>query len=292
MQTRKCVVRDVVGGRCDSLEIECENALGWYRWEPREDDKIIVAHNGYDTGVMYLNTILPEDGRFRILATSLPCKVRKREYRSFSQKTIGEIMRACAIADGMDYQLYGVAPETVIPYIQRENESSASFLHRLMKLEGAALKCVNGRYVGIGYEYAQEQAAQQTVELFASHANHSYRRCGQTLYELVVETPYANAAVHDIAVPENHQRATINELPARTDAQAGRWARALLAHKNRQCESLRLDSELNVGFTPMARIDVEGDTDANGQWLIEEAEHDFIDMRSSALLRRCITTIM
>lgn len=292
VQTRKCVVHDQVGGRSDSLEIEFENAAGWYRWGPQEDDQIVVSHNGYDTGVMFLNTVLPEDGRFRILATSLPCKARKKEYRSFSGKTLDDIMRSCAIADGMDYGIYGMARETVIPYIQRENESSAAFLHRLIKLEGGRLKCVNGRYTAIGIEYAQARKATQAIEVYASQTSVQYRRNGQKLYALTVETPYACATARDLNVSEDHQRIIVNHYPARSEAQAGRWARALLMQTNQQCESLWISSEYNAGFAPMMRIDIDGDTDANGEWLIEEVEHDFIDLSSNVLLRRCIRTIL
>ena len=131
VQVRKCVVRDTCGGRCDSLELEFENAAGWSKWGPEEDDKIIVSQNGYDTGTMYLNTVLPEDGIYRILATALPCVTRKKEYKSFIGKTIEEIMRACGMVTGMGFAVYGIDQKTVIPYIQQENESAAAFLCRL-----------------------------------------------------------------------------------------------------------------------------------------------------------------
>ena len=69
---RKCVHRDVSFGRSDSLELELEHAAIWHSWNPQQDDRLQVMHDGYDTGSLYLNTILPEKGRYRILATSLP----------------------------------------------------------------------------------------------------------------------------------------------------------------------------------------------------------------------------
>lgn len=291
VQVRSCVSRDVCGGRCDALEIEFENAAGWYRWGPQEDDRLLVAHNGYDTGIMYLNTILPEEGRFRVLATSLPCKARAKAYKSFIGKSIEEIMRMCAATSGMEYQIFGIDKNTVIPYIQQEGESCAAFLHRLLKLEGATLKCVNGKYTAIGIEYAQNLEPQQALEISVQQSGAEYKRSGRKLRRLTLETPYASATAEDADVPDGHASLTINSAPARDDIQAGRWARGLLLHANRACESLRIDSEFNPGFACMARVNVDGSTDANGEWLIEEAEHDFVNMTSTATLHKCIASI-
>ena len=288
---RRCVAKDTAGGRCDSLEIEFENAASWYGWEPEEDDKILVAHDGYDTGTMYVNTILPEDGRFRILATALPCKARRRQWRSFAGKTIEEIMQSAAMACGMDYALFGVDGHAIIPYIEQENEGSAAFLNRLLKCEGATLKCVNGKLTGIGLLYAQERRAHQTVELRADQKGAEYRRSGAKLHSLTVKTPYARARATDEGVPTNHGAETVTEHPAVDDIQAGRWARGLLLAKNRTCESVSFQSEFNCGLTAMTRIDITGDMDATGEWLIETAEHDFINRKSSVLMHRCSGTI-
>ena len=287
---RSCVVRDVANERCDSLDIVFENAAGWYRWQPEEDDEIVVTHNGYDSGAMYLNTILPEDGKYRIFATSLPCAARAKGNMSFAGRTIEEIMRACAIQCGMGFRLFGLKGGIAIPYIERNNEGCAAFLRRLLTLEGAALKCVNGAFTAIGIAYAQRREPLQRITLAADQPGVEYMRCGQTLRALRVDAPYASATAEDMAVPASHSTECAG-LPARDDGQAGRWARGLLLEKNRACERLMIPSTFNPGFTAMERIDIEGGTDAAGAWLIEEVTHDLIQLKSTAKLRRCISTI-
>ena len=291
VQVSRCIVRDTSGARCDSLEIEFENAAGWYNWGPREDDRILVTHNGYESGVMFLNTVLPEDGRFRILATSLPCSARTRAYKSFVGKTIENIMRECAIESGMDFKFFGMDKTAVIPYIERNNEGCAAFLNRLMQLEGASLKCVNGIYTAIDIIYAQGLEVQQGFEIDARQGGTLYKRSGQKYKSLTIETPYARATAQDRGVSDDHIGVTFNNTPARNNLQAGRWARGLLLKKNRLCESLEVQSEFNPGFAPMVRIDIEGNTDATGEWIIDEVEHDFIEETSTATMRRCIWSI-
>lgn len=67
----ECVHRDVSRLECDCLSIRLENAETWFRWGPKKNDRIKVMRNKYDSGDLYLNTIVPEDGAFRILATAM-----------------------------------------------------------------------------------------------------------------------------------------------------------------------------------------------------------------------------
>lgn len=290
VKTNKCIVRDASGDHCDSLELEFENAAGWYSWGPKEDDRIVVTYSGYDSGIMFVNYILPEDGKYRILASSLPCKARKKEYASYYNKTIEEIMRDCAMKTNMDYKIYGIDGGTVIPYIERNYEGCGAFLSRLLMLEGAALKCINGVFTAIGYEYAQDRFAYQTVNLNATQRGASYRRTGETYRGITVKTPYACASAVDASVPDTHVFPTVNE-PALTDVQAGRWARGKLRHVNMASEKVVLKTTFNQGISAMLRIDITGNTDANGEWIVECAEHDFINLNTTTTLRRCIRSI-
>lgn len=291
VQTRKCIVRDGCGERADSIDLEFENAAGWYAWGPEEDDQIIVTHKGYDSGIMYVNTVLPQDGKYRILATALPCRAREKGNKDFCKKTLEEIMRACAFASGMDFQIFGMDKNIAIPYIERDGEGCAAFLHRFLALEGAVLKCVNGKYTAIGIEYAQGLEPWQTIRISSAQEGAQYRRAGSVYKSVTVKTPYAEAKANDLAVSEDHMQMTMNDLPAMDNLQAGRWARGKLLCLNRKSELVTLESDFNQGFTAMARVDIDGDTDASGEWLVEEAEHDLINLKTSVVMRRCITTI-
>lgn len=286
-----CRVHDTAGERCDSLEIEFERAADWYRWGPQEDDRIRVAQGAYDTGTLYVHAVLPENGRFRILATSLPCRARKKQNRSYAGKSLGEIIQSAALACGMDYALFGLDSSAAIPYIQQENEGSAAFLQRLLRCESAALKCVNGRLTAIGLLYAQNRAAHQSIAIRAGQRGAEYRRCGTKLRALTIASPYARSTATDEGVAIGHGSETATEYPVMNEMQAGRWARGLLLAHNRSRESLRLRTEFNPGMTALTRIDVDGETDVSGAWLIEDVEHDLIGGTTETLLYRCIDTV-
>lgn len=291
VQTRKCIVRDCAGKRCDSLELEFENAAGWYLWSPQEDDQIIVAHNGYDSGTMYVNTVLPTDGKYRIFATALPCRARRRGNGSFVGQTIEAIISSCALPDGMEPRLYGLDGNITVPYAERVNEWHAAFLERFLEQEGALLKCINGRYTAIGIEYAQDLDPWQEIELLADRGGAQYLREGTRTRTLTIRTPYAEATAEDTDAPETGERLIVNDVPAMNSVQAGRRARAALLLRNRECELVTMHSTFNPGFSALIRINITGNTGTNGEWLVEEAEHDLVNEKTTVHLRRCIRTI-
>lgn len=292
VQVKSCIARDNGGGRSDSLTIEFNNAASWHGWGAAEDDQIFVTHNGYDSGAMYVNHVIPEDDVYTIIASSLPCKAREKGYRSFYKKSIEEIMRQCAMESNMDFRIYGIDGKTIIPYIERNNEGCAAFLDRLLTLEGAALKCVNGRYSAIGIAHAQEREVLQTVQLAATQEGIQYIKKGTAYKGIKVITPYASGSAVDNNVPENHSWGTIcGELPARNNIQAARWARGKLLASNRQCEELTMQTDFNAGLTALIRIDIESNADTDGQWLVQDVEHDFVNLKTTATMRRCIWSI-
>lgn len=291
VDVKKCIHRDVSGGRRDMLDIEFEYSNKWFGWQPQRDDKIRIELNGYSTGDLYVNTILPEHGRYRIIATGAKAAARRKAWASYEEKALGAIMATCAAECGMEYGLYGISGGNVYPYMVRENEDSTAFLDRLLTLEGGRLKCLNGKLRGIGIEYAQGQAAGQTVEIDSTQMQARYIHREDVKYAgITIQTPYATASAFDSSA-SGGVHPVISVHPALNSAQAGRWARGLLLNHNRTAETLELGMEYNAGLTALARIDIESSTDAAGEWVVDEVEHDFVILKTRATLMRCVTTV-
>lgn len=289
VQIKNCIVNDAAGERCDSLTIEFENASSWYSWGPAEDDQIQVAHNGYDSGTMYVNRIRPEGETYTILATALPCKAREKGYQSFIGKTVKEIMRQCAMNSSMEYRLYGIDGNVIIPYIERSNKGNAGFLARMLMLEGAQLKCINGAYAAIGLEYAQSREPVETMELTASQEGMTHCDDGQRKSGIMIRTPYAKAYLTDTSEPAGRLLLPGSEIAPLTDIQAARWGKHYLMDHNRKKEAITVQSEFNPALTAMQRIDIEGAY--AGEWLIQNVEHDLINLKSTVTMHRCIWSV-
>jgi len=285
------VHRDVSGGRSDCLELTLEHAATWNRWKPQIDDGIELAHNGYTTGKLFLNTILPEGDRYRILATSTRRAAQRKTWTAYRDMTLGGIAGLCAVESQMEYKLYGVNEHYAYPYMLRRNESCPAFLSRLAQLEGAMLKTYNGRLTMISIAQAQQLPAKLTLALSTRQDGVRYmRRESAKLRSLTIQTPYCQVSATDSGAQYGMDEC-LCDLPAMDRATAGRWARGLLLARNRQSEKLDVQGEINIGYTAMTRIDVESEMDYGGQWMIDEAEHDFVNKKSRISLLRVIETV-
>lgn len=287
VQIAGAVHRDTADGRCDSLELTLEQADRWYAWQPEKDDEIRMVEGKYDTGILYLSGIVPEDGKYRILATGLRSTARQKLNRLYKDTTLGGILGACAAECGMGSALYGLEGGLDYPIILRENEGCAAFLARILRMEGGVLKVFNGKLAGIGIEYAQELTPAVTLNIISTQESASYQRTEMEEYSAaVVHTPYYAAEARDTDA-ENENTGYYGDLPAVNAGQAGRWARGMLLWHNRQCEEVRIRCELDTALTAMGRVNITGGTDADGEWLAADVEHDFYNKRTTASLRRC-----
>lgn len=287
----ECSHRDVSGGRCDSTEIVLENAHAWYRWNPQRDDAIEIVQDQYTTGRLYLSAVYPEDGRYRILATSLPSSARRKANAAYANMRLGNIAASCAAECGMGSAIYGLDEDTVYACLIRNGESAPGFLHRILQYEGAVLKAYNGRLTAISVEYAQGLPAGKIIQLGADQPGVLHLRREEAKYAgLTIKTPFGSGMAADTGAPcAPHEAA--DAYPARSAAEAGRWARGLLLNHNRAAEELTLRTAFDPSMTAMARVDIAGATDAAGEWLVDSVEHNFIGKHSTIRMLRCIQTI-
>ena len=287
----KCLCRDVSCGRADSVEIEFDHAAVWHSWNPQEDDTITVILDGYSTGKMYVSAIVPEGDKFRILATALPSAARRKAWAVYRDMTLGEIMHNSAVEIGMDAVLYGISDNIKYSCIMRENEGCAAFLNNLGKCEGVALKACNGRFRGIYIPYAQGLDAVQKLHIDTTQDGVIYtRQENKKISTLTVLSPYARVNATDTAATKG-SAATITTLPAMNAVQAGRWARGILLSINRQAERLTVKSTFNPTMAAMVRVDVEGTGKMAGAWIVDEVEHDLVNLKTEIAALRVITTV-
>ena len=287
----RCICRDVSCGRADSMELEFHHAAAWYQWKPKVDDTISASLDGFSTGKMYLNAIQPEGDRIRMIATSLPSAARRRTWAAYRDMTMETIMRRCAAEFGLEAALYGVDGTMRYSFMLREYEGGAAFLDRLGQMEGIAVKAVNGKIRGISVAYAQGLDPVKTLYIDTDRDNVIHTRQENQKYStLTVLTPKARVVAQDSGAAYGNA-ITITGLNAMNAAQAGRWARGILLMHNRQQERLVMKIPYTPSMCAMQRVDVNGTTDANGAWIVDEAEQDLIGRSTAIRLLRVINTI-
>ena len=286
----ECVCRDTSGRESDCLNLKVDHADRWFRWGPQKNDTLRVLRNGYDSGVLYLNTVIPEDGAYRIWATGAKSVPYPARWQAFEEKTLAAIMGTCAGELGMGARQSGVNGGILYEYLLRENLSAPVFLETLANREGAVLKALGGSYVAIGVAYAQGLPAMHEMELDDDQLDSEYiDRRDRNWSSVTIRTLFGTGSARDSAA--NGQSRIITDMTVDNSAQAYRWAKGLLMLHNRQSETLKIEMDFNPGYTAMVRIDVKSQTDAAGQWIIDETEQNLLDGRTKAKLLRCITSI-
>lgn len=286
----RCVHRAYAHGRADSLELEVDHAAAWYRWKPKKDDAIVAERDGYSTGRMYLNSMVPEGDRFRIVASSLPAAARRVAWQGYENETLSAIMHRCAAECGMGEGIYGLDGDVRYRYMLRRNEGSAAFLERLCRMEGMALMALNGAFRALSVAWAQRRAASVDLWIDTDQPEVTHRRQpAERASALTVYAPGIRVTARDsLGISQNTRSVA---LPATDAAQAGRWARGLLLMENRECERVTMKSAFNAAMKPMVRAQIEGPTDATGSWLVDSVEQDLKDGGTEAVLLRCVESI-
>lgn len=287
-----CIYKDVSHGRADVIEILFRRPAAWHRWQPETDDEIQVVDGNLDTGKMFVNTVVPQGEFYKMIATSLPSKALRTTWDFFRDMTLEDVIRRCASECGMESRIYGVEGAYRYSTLMRENEGCAAFAERICQMEGVALKAFNGAFRGIGIEYAQGLAESRAWTLEAEQNGVRYEhRPGIKYSAITVRSPWAEASARDTEA-ENGAHITIGGLSAMDNATAGRWARGLLLCHNREADRLRIEMKLDIKATAMVKARIDGNTGANGHWLIDEAIHDLYNGRTTVNLLRVVESII
>ena len=285
------IVQDYAGGRADALDITMQNAEKWYAWGPKKDDRVELADSGYSTGQMYVDMILPEDGKYRIFATSMPSGARQPRWKSYENFTLKSLMCAVSAELKMDFRIYGLDENAVYPFLVRKNETGPEFMSRIVRLEGGVLKCVAGRMTAIGIGYAQKLNAARALEITSTTPGVKHTKIEGAAYAgAQIITPFGQGKAVDTTV-ENGISLIIQDEPAFDSVQAARWARGVLLWENRKAETLMIPMDFDAGLTAMLPVEISGEVNLAGNWLVESAEHDLINGKTAVTLLRCVTTV-
>ncbi len=286
-----CIHRECSRGGNDLLDLTMRNAATWFSWGPETDDAIRIIHKGYNTGTLYLHTMVPDGDGFRVLATSTKSGAQRKAWGSYKGYTLRELMLRLASECGMKSNLYGTEGLWTYPYLERANEGPGAFLNRIAEYENICLKAVNGSFRGIYLPWAQERAPVAELTVSAGQDGAKYiRREREKWGKVTVRGAGFESWAADTEETGRPER-IITGLPVSDRATAGRWARGILTTHNRKCETLEIEMTLNARLMAMERADVKGNTSANGEWIVDETEHDLKEEKSRVRLVRCISSI-
>lgn len=285
---KKCIVNDMSEGESDNAEIVMGNAANWYRWEPAYGDEIVISEGAKTFGRMFVTAVEPENGDYKMLCTAMRAGAMQRKNAVYRNLTISQIAGILASETDSGHKMYGIV-DNKYRCITRYDETAPALLERLARYEGAAFKVYNGNYLLISIGEAEKLEAVQTMELSPSVDRYMHIKYDSENYQKVtLIMPDGKTAVAEDASTASRKTITM-ESPTDDITTAQRWARGILMMHNRKAESIIISTELNMGLTACARIDISSAYDISGRWIISKVRHDLINRTSKLEMFRVVS---
>ncbi len=255
----------------------------------RTDDFLEASEEGYTTGRLYIDAITEMDGVTTVYSRGMSAKGIEKGWSSFENVTLMELMHLAASELKMGYQQFGITDQKYERLI-RKGETWIEFLRRLLRLEGAVLKCTDGKLTAVSIPWAQAQNPVRTYEITSETNGCLYTENFRAYRECILSGIDLQGKATDTAVPGDRQWKP-GDIQPQNAKQGKRWAQGELLAVNRMCSTLRLDLTFTPGIAAMSRVDITGMSITKGQWIVGRIEQDLIQKTSRMYLRPCITTI-
>lgn len=283
-------VSEVDGGGADSLEVGLyKNSLWLEQQGPQHEDEIELLAGEYTSGLMYVDTFVPDNTGMLIKARSFPTKAADSRHACYNMLTLRQMAAKAAEEIGLSVSVHGVEGRAPFQRVLRKNEGWLSLLNRYAIGEGAALKCSNGKLNIVGYEWAQNRPAAEAIHITGNTPGVRIINSSSRLSSLEVHTAKGHAAAKDILSPKGANK-TIYNLPICCFEQAARWARWHLFAHNRMALQIEIQRELNTKAEALQRIDITGEYE--GEWIVHRVTHDFRNRTTRMVLVECIDSIL
>lgn len=152
-------------GRSDELHLRVNDASNlWDRWAPEVGDEIMVDYGTIGTGVMFVASATPMNGKYDIAAQSAPASGYEARYKAWSMVHLKQIGAEIAEKNGLSFASYGVE-DRLYPYILQAGESDFSFLNTRAKLEGCAFLIFNKTLVLYSEPYMEAVEPSETLDV-------------------------------------------------------------------------------------------------------------------------------
>lgn len=283
-------VSEVDGGGADSLAVKLYKSSAWLEGKsPMHEDEIALREGDYTSGVMYVDTVSPDHTGTLVKARSFPAKATDTKYDSYNMVSLRQLAAKAAEEIGLTVSVIGIEGRAPYTRVLRKNEGWLALLNRYATGEGAALKCSNGKLNIVGYEWAQNRPAVESILITPKTPGIKVIDSASRLRSLQVHTAKGKAGAKDLLAPGGASK-TMYDLPVCNFEQAARWAKWYLFAHNRMALQIEIQRELNTRAEALQRVDLAGELE--GEWIIHRVTHDFKNRTTRMVLVECIDSIL
>ena len=282
-----CEYETFAENRSDQLVVRFNDADGlWNFWKPARGEKVQLIDGANDTGVMYVTSIVPENGLFTLRAMSMPLSGENVNSRAWEGVRLLQIGADIASTHGLKFKSYNVT-DRMYQYIKQERQTDFEFLHRLCQLESCAMIIYDGTLIIYDEHYMEDQAAADTITIGAD-GRFQYRDDSAQYYGTA---EIVSGSFRGTFTDKNANSVRVLQpktaIECASDTEAARFARGLLRAANKNARTGCFRTALSKGIAAASVINIKT-VKANawdGKVFVTRARHDFFAGESKVFFR-------
>lgn len=272
-------------GQADSLLITfSDTKKQWENWKPSaEGDTVRITDGAIDSGKMYLDSLKPENGKYRLDAFSTPKSAFSKKSRSFDGLSLPQLAKKIADDNKLKVKLYDV-PETQVKYVQQKGQSDLAFLQSMCKQAGVAFVVHDETLCLYSQKHLENKAAAKTItpgqkdDIKATKDKHAvFSTC-----ELRNGTYTGVANDSGVKSGKTHRETVQAAWSSQADANAAAAARLRELNKNGNSAELEMSMQRQLAAGSVVDLDCNG---WKGKAFIYRIRHDLLNKKSRLWVR-------
>lgn len=283
-----CYYEQHAEGEADSLSITfSDTRKQWANWKPSaEGDTVRITDGALDSGKLYLDSLKPENGNYKLQAYSTPKSAFSVKSRSFDGISLPELARKIASDNGLTAKLYSV-PETQCKYAQQRGQSDLAFLHAMCKRAGVSFIVYNCALCLYGEKQIESKEAAKTITLGLkdSYTVTDDKQAAYSSCELRNGTYTGTAKDSGVKTGKVYRDTVRAAWAGQADANAAAAARLRELNKGTKRAELTMSTQRQIAAGSVIRLVCTGWT---GKAFVYRVRHDMQAKKSRIWVRKPI----
>ena len=260
----------------------------WDKWTPTQKDTISVSYGIAKTGVMYIDSVIPENGLYTLRASSIPPTALNKTDKSWENVHLLQLAQEIASRHGLGFESYDVA-DKIYSYVRQPNIPDFEFLQQRCNLESLAFVVYDKKLVL--YDEEKLEIAKPVKEIqITSDNDFTYTDSSQKGYGKAIVT---NGDLTGEFISSNGLDNSLTQTIATNiggQAEANRFAKGLLRQANKNLTKgifkLPLMREFSAGS--VMQIKTTGADTWNGNGFVSHIRQDYIKSTSKVFFRKAV----
>lgn len=272
-------------GEADRLELDfSDTKQEWEKWKPNKNgDTIRVTDGSVNTGKMYIDSLKPTDGRYRIVAYSTPKQAFSVRSRSFSGLSLPQLVKKIAGEYNLTFKSFGV-PETPMSYLVQRGKSDLAYLAEVCVRCGCAFLIFDSTICVYSQKYIESKDASKVItptrndEVTVTDNGQSvFQRC-----ELRNGSMCGMAEDAAVKTGKVYRESVTEHWSSVADANAAAAARLRVLNKGGKRAEVEMSIQRQLAAGSVVDLRCNG---WQGKAFIYRCRHDFLTKRSRLWLR-------